>query len=315
MSNAETTEKITPENKTGELFQWGVLGGFLLLLIFSYWNMFCNAAKEWSTNELYSHGYLIPILAIIILYMRRQPLRPSTNRERWLGLGIILFASFTRVFMASFETGDMYTFVIAFVGLILLVGGTAMLRWAGPVSFLLLFMFPLPHTATTSLLVPMQHFATHASTCVLKILGFAAFQDGNSITLGASRIDIIEQCSGLKMTTIFLALSISLVLINEREWWENVIILLMAIPIALVTNITRIVTTGMAIFMFPNSETFKKIVHDGAGLAMVPLAIALLVLLQYILTKIFIEDEGPSQLDMMDNPQEVFWRDQRKIEE
>ena len=190
-----------------------------------------------------------------------------------------------------------------------------MLRWAGPVSFLLLFMFPLPHTATTQLLVPMQRFATHASTCVLKILGFAAFQDGNSISLGASRIDIIEQCSGLRMTTIFLALSIALVLINEREWWENVIILLMAIPIALVTNITRIVTTGMAIFMFPESETLKKLVHDGAGLCMVPLAIALLVLLQYILTKIFVEDEGPSQLDMMDNPQDVFWKDQKQIEE
>ena len=149
----------------------------------------------------------------------------------------------------------------------------------------------------------------------MKILGFAAFQDGNSISLGTSRIDIIEQCSGLRMTTIFLALSIALVLINEREWWENVIILLMAIPIALVTNITRIVTTGMAIFMFPESETLKKLVHDGAGLCMVPLAIALLVLLQYILTKIFVEDEGPSQLDMMDNPQDVFWKDQKHIEE
>ena len=315
MSNAETVENAAPESKSGELFQWGIMGAFLLLLIFSYWNMFCNAAKEWSTNELYSHGYLIPILAVIILYMRRQPLRPSTDKERWYGLAIILFASAARILMSSFETGDMYTFVIAFTGLILLVGGTSMLRWAGPVSFLLLFMFPLPHTATTQLLVPMQRFATHASTCVLKILGFAAFQDGNSISLGTSRIDIIEQCSGLRMTTIFLALSIALVLINEREWWENVIILLMAIPIALVTNITRIVTTGMAIFMFPESETLKKLVHDGAGLCMVPLAIALLVLLQYILTKIFVEDEGPSQLDMMDNPQDVFWKDQKQIEE
>lgn len=315
MSNAETVEINATENKSGELLQWGIMGAFLILLIASYWNMFENAYKEWCTNELYSYGQLIPILAVIILYMRRQPLRPSTNKERWIGLGIIAFASVARIFMSSFETGDMYTFVIAFVGLIMLVGGTSMLRWAGPVSFLLLFMFPLPHTATQQLLVPMQHFATHASTCVLKILGFAAFQDGTKIKCGSGSIEIVEQCSGLRMTTVFLALSIALVLINEREWWENLIILLMAIPIALVTNITRIVTTGMVYFLFPGSKTLEKLVHDGAGLLMVPLAIALLVLLQYILTKIFIEDEGPSQLDMMDNPQDVFWKDQKHIEE
>lgn len=314
MSNSESVQK----NRSASAFYenpWVIFGGFLLLLIFSYWNMFVNAAKEWSSNELYSHGYLIPILAVIILYMRRQPLRPSTFNERLVGIGVILAASVLRVFMASFETGDMYTFVVAFVGLIILVGGTSMLRWAGPISFLLLFMFPLPHTATQQLLVPMQHFATRASTIVLKILGFAAFQDGNSISLGASRIDIIEQCSGLKMTTIFLALSISLILINEREWWENLIIMIMAIPIALVTNITRIVTTGMVIFLFPESEGLKKFVHDAAGLGMVPLAIALLMLLQYVLSHVFVEDNGPTQLDMIENPQEVFWKDQKKIED
>ncbi|MBE6428119.1 MAG: exosortase/archaeosortase family protein [Planctomycetaceae bacterium] len=316
MSINDSVQKNEPAEKpVKEWTAWSVIGGFLLLLIYAYWNMFESAMAEWSTNELYSHGYLIPILAIIILYMRRQPLRESTTRERLAGMGIILAASFIRIFMSSFETGDMYTFVIAFTGLIILVGGTSMLRWAGPVAFLLLFMFPLPHTATQQLLVPMQHFATHASTVVLKILGFAAFQDGNSISLGASKIDIVEQCSGLKMTTIFLALSISLVLINEREWWENLIILLMAIPIALITNITRIVTTGMAIFMFPESETLKKLVHDGAGLLMVPLAIALLVLLQWIISHIFVEGNDPTPLDMIENPQEVFWKDRKQIED
>lgn len=316
MSSSDSVQKELPDqNASREWVSWSVAGTFLLLLVAAYWNMFESAMAEWSTNELYSHGYLIPILAAVILYMRRQPLRPSTNKERMVGMGIILGASLLRIFMSSFETGDMYTFVVAFVGLIILVGGTSMLRWAGPIAFLLLFMFPLPHTATTQLLVPMQHLATYVSTVVLKILGFAAFQDGNSISLGTSKIDIVEQCSGLKMTTIFLALSISLVLINEREIWENVIILLMAIPIALVTNIARIVTTGMVIFMFPESETLKKLVHDGAGLCMVPLAIGLLVLLQWILSNIFIESNDATPLDMIEKPQDVFWKDRKIIED
>lgn len=316
MSNNGAKQSVGRTEKSGkEMFTWCAAGVFFLVLIASYWNMFVNAANEWSTNELYSHGYLIPILAAVILYMRRQPLISSSRKEQIFGMGLILAASILRVFLSSYETLDMYTFVVAYLGLVLLIGGTSMLRWAGPVAFLLLFMFPLPHTATTKLLVPMQHFATHTSTAVLKIFGFAAFQDGNSISLGASRIDIIEQCSGLKMTTIFLALSISLVLINEREWWENIVILFMAIPIALITNITRIVTTGMAIFMFPNSETLKKIVHDGAGLCMVPLAIGLLILLQMILSHVFVESDEKTQLDMIEDPQQVFWKDHKKIED
>ena len=316
MSNNESVQENVPaEKSTKEWFLWGITGAFILLLVYAYWNMFESAMVEWSSNELYSHGYLIPILAAVILYMRRQPLRPSTGKEQLAGAGIILAASLLRVFMSSFETGDMYTFVIAFVGLILLVGGTSMLRWAGPIAFLLLFMFPLPHTATQQLLVPMQRFATTASTFVLQVVGFPVFQDGITISIGTSQINIVEQCSGLKMTTIFLALSISLILINERERWENIIILLMAIPIALLTNIVRIVVTGMVIFLFPESETLKKLVHDGAGLCMVPLAIGFLVLLQWILSNIFVEDDGPTQLDMIENPKEVFWKDRKTIQD
>jgi len=316
MSNSESVQENVPvEKSTKEWFSWGIAGAFILLLVYAYWNMFESAMVEWSSNELYSHGYLIPLLAAIILYMRRQPLRPSTAKEQIAGAGIILGASILRVFMSSFETGDMYTFVLAFVGLILLIGGTSMLRWAGPIAFLLLFMFPLPHTATQQLLVPMQRFATTASTFVLQVIGFPVFQDGITISIGTSQINIVEQCSGLKMTTIFLALSISLILINEREWWENIIILLMAIPIALLTNIVRIVVTGMVIFMFPESETLKKLVHDGAGLCMVPLAIGFLVLLQWILSNIFVEDDGPTQLDMIENPKEVFWKDRKTIQD
>jgi len=180
MSNNESVQENVPaEKSTKEWFLWGITGAFILLLVYAYWNMFESAMVEWSSNELYSHGYLIPILAAVILYMRRQPLRPSTGKEQLAGAGIILAASLLRVFMSSFETGDMYTFVIAFVGLILLVGGTSMLRWAGPIAFLLLFMFPLPHTATQQLLVPMQRFATTASTFVLQVVGFRSFRTGS----------------------------------------------------------------------------------------------------------------------------------------
>ena len=207
MSNSGSNPSVAPTGKSSrELFLWSLFGAFFIVLIVSYWNMFCIAANEWNTNEVYSHGYLIPILAVVILYMRRQPLTPSTRKEQMVGMGLILVASLGRVFLSSYETFDMYTFVIAFLGLILLIGGTPMLRWAGPIAFLLLFMFPLPHTATTKLLVPMQHLQ-HIQVRGAEDFRFCGVSDGNSISLGANRIKS-SNSAAVEMTTIFLSLSV-----------------------------------------------------------------------------------------------------------
>ena len=210
----------------------------------------------------------------------------------------------------------MWTFIIAFAALIMIVGGLSMLRWAGPVAVLLVFMFPIPWQFEQQILVPLQDLATTVSVFCLQIFGFTAIQEGNTIHLAQTQIGIVEQCSGLRMTTILLALSVALVLLNEKSKIENTIVLLMAIPIALTTNVARIVVTGMVMSFFPNSPTVDKFVHDAAGICMVPLALALLIGLQMILSHLFIEDEEEQQIAMaMESPSTVFWDDKRKIED
>ena len=320
MSENQTIQEVpesvvdpTLQPRQERLLSWGMFGIFMLVLIGAYWNMLVTAASLWQ-DDLYSHGYLIPLLSIVLLVLRQQPLRRVKNKERYIGLGIIVFATLIRIFLNSVETLDQWTFVIAFVGVLMFVGGKSMLRWAGPVAFLLIFMFP-PDAVTPLILDPMQHFATTLSVVVLKIFGFAVIQDGNTITTSTTTIGIVEQCSGLRMTTIFLALSIALVLINERAWWENVVILVMAVPIALITNVTRIVVTGMIFTFFPENETIHKWVHDGAGICMVPIAIGLLIGLQAILSHIFVLREESEESGLIDDAEEVFWKDGKKIED
>ncbi|MDO4569433.1 MAG: exosortase/archaeosortase family protein [Planctomycetia bacterium] len=323
MSNSTNNESVShPDANTMDsdllsrqesLAAWGLFGAFMALLIWCYWNMLAVAAELWE-NDLYSHGYLIPILSIILLAMRYQPLRQTSWNVRTIGAGVVLLATLIRVLFSSIETLDQWTFVISFVGAIIMTGGWSMLRWAGPVAFLIIFMFP-PDAVTPLIMDPMQYFATSVSAVFLNVFGFPAIQHGNTIDLNVTQIGVVDQCSGLRMTTIFLALSIALVLINDRKWWENIIILLMAIPIALVTNITRIVVTGMVLAWFPESETISKFIHDAAGICMVPLAIALLMGLQWVLSNIFIEVDEHEASGLADRPEDVFWKDRRIIED
>ncbi len=93
------------------------------------------------------------------------------------------------------------------------------------------------------------------------------------------------------MTTIFVALSIFFVLISQRTWWENLIILLCAIPIALIVNIMRITVTGIGYSIFGVGGTAEKLIHDWSGLAMAPMALILLWGVVRLLSTLYYEEE------------------------
>ncbi len=313
---APKKELPPPAEDTNELLAWSVFGVLLAILIGGYLNMLEVAYHHWH-GELYSHGYLIPGIAVVLMWLRRQPILDVPMKQRWMGVAVLGLSQLARVYLAPYEVPDMWTFVPAFLGIIMIVGGYRMLRWAGPVAALLVFMFPLPWTVQQEILPPLQTLATTVSTHFLQILGIFARQEGNTIHMAQSTLGVVEACSGLRMTTILLALSVALVLLNERQIWENVVILIMALPIALLTNIIRITATGVVMAMYPNNQAVEKVVHDVAGFCMVPLAIGFLVGLQAIMSHIFIDTstDYATGNDVMESPQDVFWRDRRHIKD
>jgi exosortase/archaeosortase family protein len=74
----------------------------------------------------------------------------------------------------------------------------------------------------------------------------AALRDVRTISISGIPLYVADACSGLRMVTIFCALAVAMVFLIERPWWDKLIILLSAIPIALIVNIVRITLTGLA---------------------------------------------------------------------
>lgn len=280
------------------MYRWIALGALLLALTYGYWNSLCEASRYWWERPQYSHGWLIPLFTLMLLWMRQQPLTPVPPKQRWYGVGILAAALGLRIFPCAcfgLDIPDMLTFVPAVLGVILLIGGWRMLRWAGPAAAFLIFMFPLPWTLEQALLDPLQEFATKVSTYALQTLGFGAYRDGNVIHIEDLPLNVVDACSGLRMTTIFVALSVAIVLVADRPWWENLVILLSAIPIALVVNVTRITVTGV-LHMVATEKLANMVFHDLAGWLMVPMALILLWIEVMILSNLFVEvevDEAP----------------------
>ena len=269
---------------------WASIAALCGMLVYSYWPGLMNAKSSWD-NPQYSHGWIVPLFAAALLFWWRQPVAPVTVMARLAGIGLLVVTFALRLWCASYRivTIDMYTFVPALAGIFLLVGGWQMFRWAwAPIAFLI-FMYPLPDEATRYLLGPLQTLATMVSTYALQTLGLDAYREGNQIILGDMHLGVVDACSGLRMLTIFGALSVALVLLGNREWWENVIILASAVPIALIVNSTRITVTGVMYTI--NPEIAEKIFHDWAGYFMMPLALAMLFLEQQLLANLVVTEE------------------------
>lgn len=267
-----------------------VLTGFL---VYSYWPGLLNARSSWD-NPQYSHGWIVPLFTLGLLFWWRQPVADEIALSgRMAGLGLLAASFALRLAVARYRivTIDMYTFVPAVAGVFLMVGGWRMFRWAwAPIAFLI-FMFPLPDEATRYLLGPLQTLATIVSTYALQTLGLDAYREGNQIVLGDMHLGVVDACSGLRMLTIFVALSVALVMLGDRDWWENVVVIASAIPIALIVNSIRITVTGL-LYQIASSEVAEMVFHDLAGWVMMPLALGMLFLLQQTLANLFFTESS-----------------------
>jgi exosortase len=269
------------------------------LLAYSYWPGLLNARASWD-NPQYSHGWIVPICALALLFWWRRPITPVEPSARMAGLGLLAGAFLVRLACAYFRiiTIDMYTFVPAVAGVVLLTGGWSMFRWAWAPIATLIFMYPLPDEATRYLLGPLQTLATMVSTFALQTMGLDAYREGNRIILGETQVlGVVDACAGLRMLTIFVWLAIMIVLVSDGEWWENLIIACSAIPIALIVNSTRITVTGVMYTI--NPELAEKIFHDWAGYFMMPMALGLLFAVQWLLGRLVVtEDLAPAAVSV-----------------
>jgi exosortase len=249
----------------------------LLVLFWVFWPTLAIMADRWSGDPRYSHGYLVPLFSLYLLWWRRASLDIAACKPDWLGLGLLLAGlamrfSGTYFYFEWLRAGAILPCV---AGLVMLVGGRPALRWSWPAILFLIFMVPLPFRVEVALAHPLQRIATQASAFALQTLGFVAIPSGNTIRMGPVRLGVVEACSGLSMLVIFFALSTAVAILIRRPLYERIAVFLSAAPIALFANIARITVTGV-LHKTVGPEIADRVFHDLAGWLMMPLALGMM---------------------------------------
>lgn len=282
---------------TGQaLYVW--LVPITLALIWGWWPSIRTMVERWNTDPQYSHGFLVPILAMAIISVRwqdrrREDCRPLKMGLVWVVAGCVLSCIGALIY---FDWLQMSSLLLVVHGFVMLIGGRWLARITWPGIAFLLFMIPLPYAIEVSMAQPLQSFAASASTTCLQTLGYTALQRGNTIALitpadgSEALLGVEEACSGLRMLVVFFAIATAFALLLQRSWLHRWLIVISAAPIALLCNITRITATG-AMHQSVSPEFADQVFHDYAGWLMMPSAVLLLFALLKWLDWV-IDDQG-----------------------
>jgi exosortase len=249
-------------------------------------------AQRWHRDPQYSHGYLVPAFALVLLWLRRDRLAPVAPAFSGWGALILLAAAGLRLAGAYFYFSflDEASLLVCLAGLTLFLGNGAAWRWAWPALGFLGFMLPLPYRLQTALGQPLQRVATVASTYTLQTLGLPALAEGNVITMGELHIGIVEACNGLSMLVVFFALSTAAAMLLRRPAWQKAVLVVSALPIAVFANTVRIVVTALLCATAAGEEA-RALFHDWSGLLMMPLAVGILWGELALLGRLWVERE------------------------
>src|SRR5207302_2399304 len=98
--------------------------------------------RRWSHDPQYTHGYVVPLFAALVLWARRDSFPADRAAISWLGVPVLLAAFALRLTGTVFahEWLDISSLLPALAGITLLCMGPAITRWAWPVAAFLLFV-------------------------------------------------------------------------------------------------------------------------------------------------------------------------------
>src|SRR5262245_49741195 len=79
-------------NRSCGLLSREVLAGGAVLgaLLWVYWPTLASLMTRWGTDPQYSHGYLVPLFAVYLLWARRDRLGDASLQPSWWGLPLLL---------------------------------------------------------------------------------------------------------------------------------------------------------------------------------------------------------------------------------
>lgn len=251
--------------------------------------------------EDWGHAYVIPLITGYMLWMRREQLKATRVRPFVAGvpaiaLGMVGFLFFTLNISNHMLQGA--CMLLALYGVVLTAFGPAMARQTFlPISFLA-FGITISERIMTALTFPLQILASKGAWILLGLtltpFGHSVEIEGNTLQIYdragvlVAPLNVAEACSGMRMLIAFFALAGAVSLLSMKSWWQRILLLMLAAPVALLMNIVRVAVLGVLTLIDPALASGDA--HTLIGTILLVPSLGLFLAVRWALQKI---ESGP----------------------
>lgn len=290
-----------------------VLGSAALLAIFAwlFWDFLYKQIRFAIEQQSdWGHTLVIPFIAAYFVYRSRDRLLASPLKTTWsglapmmLGVAAYLVCTMGPVTLRHHNLQGAGV-ALTITGITLLFCGWRAMRW---LWFPLLFLFVFGQTVSERLLnlvtFKMQDITARGSAIVLSMfldvdrLGntIYVYHNGQSLPL-----NIAEACSGMRMLMAFLALGVVMACTGLRHPWQRVLLVLMAVPTAIIVNVLRVCTLGVLGIIDPGFAAGDF--HSFIGLVWLLPAFLIYLGLMWIIRNLVIDSQAPVAVRRTSSP-------------
>ncbi len=216
--------------------------GVALLAV--YYPVFAHAVDLWSVDEEMSFGFIMPPIAIGLLWLRRRAILRSITQERGSGFGL-LFVALGMVLLvidirSSIRAIGGASFAVTFLGAIAYLYGLKTARLAlFPIAFLTVGL-SLYRGLFQPLGFSLQSLTARYSAQTASLLGVPVRRDGVDLFVGNFHFTVAEACSGMNSLLALLCLGTLVVGLAQNSLPRRALLMLLIVPIVLVANIIRV---------------------------------------------------------------------------
>ncbi len=249
----------------------------LALLVWLYASILTRLFLQWIRDPNFSHGILVPIFALFVIWQDRKELEAMPPSPSWTGLPLVVLSML--VLVLGVLGADVFlprvSLLILLAALVILFQGWTFFRAVlFPWAFLML-MIPIPALIFNRVTFPLQLLAARLSAALLGLVG-VVHREGNIIFLASGPpLDVAEACSGIRSLLSLITLAIIYGYLTETRKWVRVALALLAVPIAVVANSLRVFTIGL-LTQFGHRDLAEGVPHAVAGLLVFVVALMML---------------------------------------
>ena len=213
----------------------------------------------------YSHGYFIPVVSLVLIWMKRDELFECEKQVNVYGLYVIIMA-----LLLHWVGAKMQQTRFSLMSLILLIWAVPFYFYGWKVAKLLIFpvsylIFCIPLNFLDSLSAPLQVLVSRISEFVLNGVGIECYRSGTVLESPYfASLNVEAPCSGLRSLLAMTAIAAVYAYFTQKTFIKKWILFLLSILCAVAGNIGRIISIAIISMVF-GKEFGTGLYHDFSG--------------------------------------------------